>query len=110
MANIVSQISVVRGENAPALLQIYQANQAASLGQLEGSWMRLPGDSAAYAYAWALANVEYIISSDGMGDVARILDRIAAGEPTESALKAVLHDNYADLMQETATYLKKTYR
>jgi len=98
------------GENAAALVQVYEAKQAASLGQLEGSWMRLPPEGAAYAYAWALANVEYIVSTNGMGDIERILDRVAAGEPTESALKNVLHDEYADLMQETATYLKKTYR
>ena len=98
------------GENAEALLQIYDSKQFASLGQLESSWMRMPNDSAAYAYAWALANVEYIVQADGMGDVERILDRIAEGESTESALRSVLHDDYGDLMESTAEYLRKTYR
>jgi len=31
------------GDNAAALVQIYDAKQGASLGQLEGSWMRFPG-------------------------------------------------------------------
>ncbi len=94
-------------ENAAVLLQVYEAGQSAPLAQLEGSWMGLSGDVARYAYAWALANVEYIVQSQGMGDMQRILDRIAAGNSTEAALKEVLHDDYGDLMQATAAYLKK---
>jgi len=96
-------------ESAAVLLQVYDAGQAAPLGQLEGSWMRLPGPMASYAYAWALANVEYIVQTQGMGDVERILDRLATGTATEQAVREVLHDDYADLMQATAEYLKKNY-
>jgi tetratricopeptide (TPR) repeat protein len=96
-------------ENAAVLMQVYDEGQAAPLGQLEGSWMGLPADVARYAYAWALANVEYIVEMDGMGDIERILDRIAAGGTTENALKEVLHDDYGDLMRSTAEYLKKNY-
>src|SRR5271169_906396 len=60
-------------ENAAVLVQIYVEGQAAPLGRLEGSWMGLPADIARYAYAWALANVEYIVETQGMGDVERIL-------------------------------------
>ncbi len=96
-------------ENAAVLVQVHDAGQFAPLGRLEGSWMGLPGDVARYAYAWALANVEYIVETDGMGDMERILDRLAEGGSTESALKEVLHDDYGDLMQSTAEYLKKNY-
>jgi tetratricopeptide (TPR) repeat protein len=96
-------------ENAATLVQVYDAGQAASLAQLEGSWMRLPGPMATYAYAWALANIEYVVQTQGMGDIERILDRLAAGTPTEQALREVLHDDYADLMQATVGYLKKNY-
>jgi tetratricopeptide (TPR) repeat protein len=96
-------------ENAAVLVQVYNAGQAASLGQLEGSWMGLPGPVARYAYAWALANVEYIVDTEGMGDVERILDHIAEGSATESAVKDVLHDDYNDLMRSTAEFLKKNY-
>ena len=96
-------------ENAAVLLQVYDAGQAAPLAQLEGSWMRLPGPMASYAYAWALANVEYIVQTQGMGDIERILDRLAAGTATEQAVREVLHDDYGDLMQATAEYLKKNY-
>jgi tetratricopeptide (TPR) repeat protein len=97
------------GQNAAVLAQIYTGGQAVSLGRLEGSWMRLSGDGAGYAYAWALANVEYIVETDGMGDIERILDRVGAGMDTETSLKEVLHSDYNDLMQSTAEYLIKTY-
>lgn len=96
-------------ENAAVLIQVYDAGESAPLGQLEGSWMGLPGDVARYAYAWALANIEYIVETQGMGDVERILDHIAAGGTTEEALRDVLHDDYGDLMRSTADYLKKNY-
>jgi tetratricopeptide (TPR) repeat protein len=96
-------------ENAAVLAQIYDGGQAAPLGRLEGSWMGLPTDVARYAYAWALANVEYVVETDGMGDVERILERISAGGSTEEALKEVLHSDYGDLMRSTNEYLKKSY-
>lgn len=96
-------------ENAAALLQAYDEKQFASLSALEGSWMRMAGDTAAYAYAWALANVEAIVQTGGMTDITRILDRIGAGSATEAALRDILHSGYDDLMQSTADYLRKTY-
>jgi tetratricopeptide (TPR) repeat protein len=96
-------------ENAAVLVQVYDGGQAAPLGRLEGSWMGLPGDAARYAYAWALANVECIVETDGMGDVERILDRISQGASTEDSLKEVLHSDYGDLMRSTDEYLKKSY-
>ena len=96
-------------ESAAALVQVYDAGQSAPLAQLEGSWIRLPGPMASYAYAWALANIEYIVQTHGMGDIDRILDRLAAGMATEQAVREVLHDDYADLTQATTQYLKKNY-
>jgi tetratricopeptide (TPR) repeat protein len=96
-------------ENAAVLVQVYDQGQAAALGQLEGSWMGLPDDVARYAYAWALANIEYIVETQGMGDVEQILDRIAAGRSPEGALRDVLHDDYGDLMRSTTEYLKRSY-
>ncbi len=96
-------------EAADALVLIYKEKQFVPLGMLEGSWMHLQGDAAGYAYAWALANVEYIVQSSGMGDVTRILDRVASGAPTEDALREVLHSGYGEVMQGTAEYLRKKY-
>ena len=97
------------GENAAVLVQIYGAGHAFSLSRLEGSWLNMGGDTARYAYAWSLANIEYIVQAGGMGDIDRILDRIGAGMAVEAALKEVLHSDYNDLMQSTAEYLRKTY-
>ncbi|PYU37772.1 MAG: hypothetical protein DMG53_27745 [Acidobacteria bacterium] len=96
-------------EDAAVLLQIYNDNKAIPLSRLEGSWLNMSGDTARYAYAWALANIEYIVQADGMGDIERILDRIGAGMATEAALRDVLHSGYDDLMQSAAEYLRKTY-
>ncbi len=94
-------------DNAAVLAQVYDAGQAAPLNRLEGSWMGLSGDVARYAYAWSLANVEYIVQTQGMGDMERILDRIAAGSETEAAVKEVVRDDYGELMKSTVEYLKK---
>jgi hypothetical protein len=97
------------GEHAVALAQIHGEGHAVPMGRLEGSWMAMSGDGARYAYAWALAHIEYIVQADGMGDIDRILDRIGSGMSTQAALKEVLHSDYDDLMQSTAEYLRKTY-
>jgi tetratricopeptide (TPR) repeat protein len=97
------------GQSAAILSQIYADGHAASLGHLEGSWLALNSDQAAYAYEWALANIESMIEADGMGDIERILDRIGSGQPTEAALREVLHSDYAEVSQSTNDYLRKTY-
>jgi tetratricopeptide (TPR) repeat protein len=98
------------GDDAQTLVQVYDTKESIPLAQLEGSWMSLSADSAAYAYAWSLANVEYIVQTGGMSDVTRILDHLADGESTEAALRSVLHGDYNDLMQSTVNYLRKTYQ
>ncbi len=97
------------GDNAAAVWQTYQQNVAPPPGALEGSWMKLPTDYAAVAYAWGLAMVEYIVQTDGMRDMERILDRLAAGSSTEEAMHEVLRDGYSEVMESTAQYLRKTY-
>lgn len=94
-------------ESAAVLVRVYDSGHFAPLADLEGSWLGFPSDAAAYSYAWALANVEYLARADGMGDVERILDRIGAGSSTEAALHDVLHVDYAELMRSTADFLRK---
>jgi tetratricopeptide (TPR) repeat protein len=96
-------------QNAAVLSQIYSEGHAAPLARLEGSWLGLNNEQAAYAYGWALANIEYIVEADGMGDLERILDRIATGQSTEAALREVLHSDYADVSQSTNEFLRKNY-
>ena len=94
---------------ANLLITAYETNRAIPLSTLERPWLQLSTAQAAYAYAWALANMEYIIQTDGMVDVERILDRLGAGISTEAALHDVLHSDYSDLMRDTIQYLRKTY-
>jgi tetratricopeptide (TPR) repeat protein len=94
---------------AAALSSAYENHMEFSLASYETSWMNLPKESASYAYAWSLAVVESIVAVDGMDDVERILDRIAAQSSAEDAIHAVLRDSYADLMQTTVQYLRKEY-
>ena len=96
-------------ESAAVLVQVYDQGHAAALSKLEGSWLGLSEDVVRYSYAWSLANVEFIVQTGGMGDIEKILDRIAAVRSTEEALREVLHSDYGDLMQGTAEYLKKSY-
>jgi len=95
--------------NAAALLQIYDAKQGATLSQLESSWMHFTPSAVDFAYAWSLATIEAIAATNGIGDVVRILDHIAAGETTETAVQNVLRQNYEELTEFTADYLRKRY-
>ncbi len=96
-------------QTATALIQIYNEGQAVSLTRLEGSWMSMSSDVARYCYAWSLAVVEYIVQTQGMDDIARILDKLASGNSTDAAVHDVLRDSLDDLSQATADYLKKNY-
>ncbi len=93
--------------NAAALIAIYQSDPALGMKHYQGDWMKLSNEAVNAAYAWALANVEYIVQSGGMNDVDRILDRLAAGEAPEEALKAILRSDYTDLTHDTVQYLRK---
>jgi tetratricopeptide (TPR) repeat protein len=64
------------GEDAAALVQIFDKGDAIPLGRLEGPWMGLDRSTAHFAYAWALANIEYIIQADGMGAARSVAQRL----------------------------------
>jgi tetratricopeptide (TPR) repeat protein len=94
---------------AGTLAAAYANHMEFSLASYETSWLNLPKDTAATAYAWSLATVEAIATTDGVDDLSQILDRLAAGAAPEDAIRAVLHDSYADLTQSTVQYLRKAY-
>ena len=97
------------GRSAATLSSAYERHMEVSLGSFETSWLNLPKDVAANAYAWSLATVEAIVTTDGIDELGRILDRLAVGAAPEDAIHFVLHDSYADLMQSTVQYLRKAY-
>lgn len=94
---------------AAALVDASAQGGVPSLAALEGSWMGLPENSAALAYAWSLAVVESIIQAGGTSDISRLLDRVATSPSTEAACREALHSSYADLEQQAVAYLKREY-
>ncbi len=64
---------------------------------------------ASNAYAWSLAVVEEMITENNIDDLEQILERIGAGSSAEDALRAVLHEDYGELMLSTAQFLHKAY-
>ena len=94
---------------AGALVNAVGQGAMPPLSAMEGSWMGLSGNSAAFAYAWALAVVESIIDAGGVSDISRLLDRIATAPSTEAAAQETLHSNYSDLQDQTVAYLKREY-
>src|SRR5882762_126621 len=97
------------GTNAAVLVKRYQSDPASSLKHYQGEWMKMSSEDVDEAYAWALANIEYMVQSGGMGDVGRILDRLAAGELGQDAVKDVRRSDLAELNRETVEYLRRTY-
>ena len=95
--------------SAAGLVAAAEQGEVPSLATMEGSWMGLSGDSAAFAYAWSLAVVESIIDQGGVSDISRLLEHIATSSSTSEALQETLRMNYADLQEQTVTYLKRTY-
>jgi len=94
---------------AATLVDAYEHNSAPSFAQMEGSWMALSGDSAAFAYAWSLAAVEAIVYTGGMSDISRLLDHVATDASTEAALITALRLDYAELAHQTSAYLRRNY-
>ena len=94
---------------AGALIKNYDEKLAKPLADLEHPWMQFSQQDAAYAYAWSLATVEFIIQTEGMRDMQRVLDLIGAGHTTESAVHEILRRNYEQLMEDTVHFLKKAY-
>ena len=97
------------GESAHLLVQAHEQKVAIPLQMMERAFTDMPSDVAAYAYAWSLGVVEYIVQNGGMSDVARILDRINSEPTVQEAVRTVLRMDYAELEAETVKYLKRTY-
>jgi tetratricopeptide (TPR) repeat protein len=95
--------------NARSLTAAFENHMEFSLLSYETSWLNLPRDTATNAYAWSLAVVEEIVTVNGVNDLERILERIAAGSSAEDAIHAVLHEDYSELLLSTAQFLRKAY-
>ena len=97
------------GSNAEQILALHQQG-GRSLRALEGPWINFSSAESGYAYGWALAVVETIESQSGPEGINRLLEAERTESTPEGALREGLRKNYSELDDETAQYLKKTYR
>jgi tetratricopeptide (TPR) repeat protein len=91
------------------LASLYGGGQQIPLSQLEGNFNSYSSGEASVAYAEGLAAVEYIRNTYGVGDLARILERLGEGQSIESALRSTIHVGYGELEADITGYLKKNY-
>jgi tetratricopeptide (TPR) repeat protein len=91
------------------LSTLYSTGHQVPLNMLEGNFDGLDRAEALVAYAESLAMVEYIRNTYGLGDLARILQRLGEGQSIEAALRSTIHGGYKELDSELAAYLRKNY-
>jgi tetratricopeptide (TPR) repeat protein len=91
------------------LAALYVSGRQIPLNQLEGRFDSYEVGEASVAYAEGLAAAEYIRTTYGMDELARILQRLGQGQSIESALRSTVHAGYAELENEITAYLKKNY-
>ena len=91
------------------LATLYSSGHQVPLNMLEANFDTLDKSEALVAYAESLAAVEYISSTYGVSDVARILQRLGEGESVETALRNTIHAGYKELDAEVTQYLQKSY-
>ena len=87
------------------LAGLFKAQQEIPFNALEGSFMRFSPMEAVLAYDESLAAVQFVIDTYGMSDIQRLLERLGAGNSTEAALRATIHDDYGQLQGEVRKYL-----
>jgi len=91
------------------LTELFGSGRQIPLSQLEGNFSSFSAPEAAVAYAEGLAAVEYIRDTYGIGEVARIVQRLGDGQPIEAAMRASIHAGYAELEKDIAVHLKRKY-
>ncbi len=91
------------------LAELFKAQQEIPFNALEGSFMRFSPMEAILAYDESLAAVQFIIDTQGASGLHRILQRLAEGNSTETALRATIHDDYGQLQGEVGKYLNSKY-
>jgi len=103
----IAQIMEPRGlgERARRLSDLFREQHEIPLNLLEAGFSSFNRTQAEIAYDESLAAVEFIRSRYGMYDVLQIVQRIGAGESTETSLRQVLHDNYGQFQDELRLYL-----
>jgi len=76
---------------------------------LEGSFMGLPANQAALAYAKSLAALEYLRDAQGQGEIRRLLKALPASSTFNNLLQDELRSSYANFEQDVGAYIEKRY-
>jgi tetratricopeptide (TPR) repeat protein len=97
------------GDNAKVLILAYDRKQNIPLERLSGPWNSFPAPVAAFAYAWGLAAVEFMMATSGPWGISRLFANFNSSSSFDAALGAALQTNYTDLQRGTVDYLRKTY-
>jgi hypothetical protein len=95
--------------NGLRLSQLYNSGHNIPLNQLEAPFARFSDAEATVAYAQSLTSAQYIRDVYGMSSLVVMLKRLGEGQSTEAALRSAVHSGYAQLDQEIAAWLKKSY-
>jgi hypothetical protein len=88
------------------LAAVFQNGKQVPLQSLESSFIGYDSQHAAVAYIESLAYVEYIRDTYGINRINDIMRDLSEGDTPEAALKATLHDDYAQLEEEFARHLR----
>ncbi len=86
----------VDSQRRDLLRRIAQAGKLPPLSNLEGSFMGLDNNQAAFAYLFSLSSVRYMIDSFGMYRVKSVLDELAVGSNTAKALSNGITVSYEE--------------
>ncbi len=95
--------------NGRLLAEMFRTQREIPLNALENSFMNMPPVQAAVAYDESLAAVQYIIDSNGISDLQRVLQRLSEGSSTEAALRSIIHSGYGQLEADLGKYLNDKY-
>jgi tetratricopeptide (TPR) repeat protein len=79
-----------------ALKQVAKAGKLPSLSNLEGSFMGLNNNQAAYAYLFSLSSTRYMIDTFGMYRIKSVLDELATGADTNKAINSGITLSYEE--------------
>jgi tetratricopeptide (TPR) repeat protein len=87
---------VVSENERRMLRKVQQSGSLPPLSALEGSFMGLSGQQAAYAYMVSLSSVQYLIGQFGMYRLRMVLDELAAGSDAHRSIQNALLVSFDD--------------
>jgi tetratricopeptide (TPR) repeat protein len=85
------------------------SGRAPSYRALEASFMKLPEDQVAPAYAKSLAALEYLRETYGMAEIRQLLKAMASNPDFNALIEKDLRLNYASFETEVSSYVEKKY-